>query len=476
MYSPEETKNNKSDRQSEPKIMHEEHIIHNALFGKLKSSNILCKSCGSTFGGKEDKDFVSLFFVITERINHLTIPRDHGKAGKNTLKGVLFDDASQKTSKKVSLRDGKVAPLQPFYEYNGEEDHVTIYADKNRGKQYKNVVLKELKNEGYDTEKLKFTFVDDISDQGVLGFHFSEGQTDFNGKFKRGFSKIAIGYAMHCGLKREDIPEALEIDSDGVGHLINKPNLIPFMPLGPTDFLYEVNRPELEEHYPSHTLILFSQKTGLKNFLFCYVELFSTFQYYVLLNDEYSGDELYKPYYQTVIKQDEIDLDVRRVRPKHLSAILESLGIDRSEFKGESLNDLYDFAERKVGNLQFSSIMSLEESLSSSFSKINIAYLAKEVVRSPGNKPFPSLLTEIPEKQKTDYQNEMSNYFHTDDSFQIKHFRQTFFESGEVQSTPWECNREATSENMKAFGHTKFNHISNFINQSKLGSLTSNGT
>ena len=62
------------------KVIHEEHILHNALFGKLKSDRILCKTCGSKFGEKEDAEFVKQFAPITVRLSNFAISRDHGKA------------------------------------------------------------------------------------------------------------------------------------------------------------------------------------------------------------------------------------------------------------------------------------------------------------------------------------------------------------------------------------------------------------
>lgn len=34
---------------SETVKRHKEHIIHNGLYGRLKSSNILCEQCGSAY-------------------------------------------------------------------------------------------------------------------------------------------------------------------------------------------------------------------------------------------------------------------------------------------------------------------------------------------------------------------------------------------------------------------------------------------
>ena len=48
---------------SETVKRHKEHIIHNGLYGRLKSSNILCEQCGSAYS-KNDAKFIELFIII----------------------------------------------------------------------------------------------------------------------------------------------------------------------------------------------------------------------------------------------------------------------------------------------------------------------------------------------------------------------------------------------------------------------------
>lgn len=185
---------NKHQFLEEPKVTHVEHIIHNSLFGRLKSSSILCKTCGSNFGVNEDKAFVSLFFPITERIKHLAIPKDHGKGNVNSFQGVLYEDETLLASKAVYIRDQKVIATEPFHEYDPSNNRIIIYASKKRAKQYRPLVEKELSSQGIDIGNITFEIQEDISARGILGIHFTEGIPDFNQRFKPGFIKMAVGW------------------------------------------------------------------------------------------------------------------------------------------------------------------------------------------------------------------------------------------------------------------------------------------
>lgn len=110
----------------------------------------------------------------------------------------------------------------------------------------------------------------------------------------------------------------------------------PFVSIGAIDTIIELNRPDLEDLYPTHTIILFNQKVENRNLLYCYIDLFSTFQYYILLNSNYKGKDIHEVYHQTIIKQEIPEIDVRRVRPKHLSIVINEYDIDMTKYRGNS--------------------------------------------------------------------------------------------------------------------------------------------
>ena len=68
---------------------HKEHIIHNGIYGKLKSSTILCEQCGGAYS-KNDAKFVELFSGFIELLREKLINKDHGSTNAKRLKGFLY--------------------------------------------------------------------------------------------------------------------------------------------------------------------------------------------------------------------------------------------------------------------------------------------------------------------------------------------------------------------------------------------------
>jgi len=327
-----------------PKFKHDEHIIQNALYGRLTACNILCEICGSKLSKNIDAEFVKLFDLFTAPISHSLAPKDHGKDFSKTLFGYLI---KKKDGEKIDvhIKEGKIAPKKPVYDYIKEAHTLKIYgANKKALENYKKFSLKELQSEGVDIQNINIELIDDIKDYHELGIYFSEKVEFFNSKFKLGLSKIATGFAASKGVKREDMPCTLNIQTE---EIIANSNTVPFFPLGSLDFAMESARSLAEEGFPTHTLILYTDKSFNKTKLVCYIDLFSTFQYYVVLNHNYNGNDISEIYYQTIIKREKPNINIRNIRPKHLMIIAEDLGVTQNEMRGMTLDERYTFLERK---------------------------------------------------------------------------------------------------------------------------------
>lgn len=324
-------------------IAHEEHIIQNAIYGRLKSSNILCEECGSKLGGQIDSDFCSLFTSFTERLKPILASKDHGSNSfQKSLNGYLYKIDGSKLD--VKIKGGKVVPLKPDYEYVQAKNLVNIFATKKVAKEYQHKAISDLKKRGINTKKLKIKIIDDLSGYGSVGFHFSEGVANFNDKFKMGFNKIAMGYAMSKGINRNSVPRIFDVNSS---EIIFTNNVIPFYPFGALELAIESFRAVIEDGYPTHTLILFTESYTTSKKLICYIDLFSTFQYYVVLNDKYNGDDILEHYSQTILKQELPELNIRANRWKHLLIIAHELGVSQNELSGKTIEEIYVFLETK---------------------------------------------------------------------------------------------------------------------------------
>lgn len=258
-----------------------EHIIQNAIGGLEESIDICCSKCNNYISRYIDKPFVTTFNPIIARIDNFA-----------------------KTNNKNSLPSysGKA-------KYKGEEYSVI----------FKNghvVSCPELSKKLHcDISKLDFEIVsyDFIID---------------NEAFIKGVSKIAFNYALSKGIPLDTIKDDLivEKDENKITNISFNYPVIPFVPLNPMDNYIELETSLLLYH----NLILFSQG----NYLWCYVDLFNTFQYYVCLTDKWHKDQkVSESYFQQLQKIDRTIPEIERWRPKYGLIYADLYGVDPSPDK-----------------------------------------------------------------------------------------------------------------------------------------------
>lgn len=319
---------------------HGEHIIHNGIRGKLISHAILCEECGGVYS-KDDANFCKIFAPFVVALSDRMISADHGKTDGNMLKGSLFKTPDVKEGDEgieITSKNGEVIPVQPFYTIEGNK--IDVYAGKKRIKDYLKVLTKKLADNDDDIAQYTIERHTDIHDQGYIAYYFSKGNDNFNEEFKKGMVKIATEYALHCGISRELLTEVISIDDKGKATIdYDRAKLIPFIPTTLFDILYENHRYLFEDGYPSHMLKLFTSKyNDGKTRLYCYLDLFSTFLYYVLLNDDYEGEEICETYAQRLIPKGQRP-DVSDYSPKDLSIVIQEYKIDKSGLEGKSYEE-----------------------------------------------------------------------------------------------------------------------------------------
>lgn len=327
---------------------HGEHIIHNGIRGKLISNQILCENCGCDYS-RDDAAFCKIFAPFIAALKDRLIPADHGRDTLKTLSGSLFDNLDSKLdlpSRQVNIKGDVVTPVEPYYEI--EDNVITVYADKCRIDQYINVLAKQLKEDGKDIADYTVEKVTNIHDKGYLAYFFSKGNATFNDDFKQGIVKIAAEYALHCGVPRELLTEVLTIKEDGMASFdCKETKVFPFIPTSLFDVLFEDYRYFYEECYPSHTLRLFSTRYDNDTMaLYCYVDLFSTFQYYVLLNGDYKGDEVNETYAQRLFPK--AKPNVFDCTPSDLDIFIREYGIDMSLCSGRTYTEQLRYVQECI--------------------------------------------------------------------------------------------------------------------------------
>ena len=241
----------------------DEHIIYNALGGLITSDGICCINCNRKLSTSVDKEFTSMFNPIIGKF--FTMGKSHNTKSKPSYTGIAFHKETHKIYN-VIIKKGKVVDCLEL--------------------------KKEMK------EKFK---KDSLRELIVINSDFSLK----NKTFREGISKIAFNYAIYSGVNVNVVKEFLikrNGDKGGFEYEFSNP-VIPFMPLNMFDGYWELER----DFEPYHNLILFNQE----NYLWCYVDLFNTFQFYVLISTQYDVDTPIYNSYMQLLERKEVDcLDI----------------------------------------------------------------------------------------------------------------------------------------------------------------------
>lgn len=288
-----------------------EHIIQNAIGGLYESKDICCSKCNNYLSRFIDAPFTKTFNPIISRIEKF--------AKTNNTK-------SQPSCMGQAMHDGEI------YDVIIKNSKVVACPE----------LSKKLR---CDFSKLDFE---------VISYDFPIE----NAPFKNGIAKIAFNFALEKGICIDVLKKGLDVQEkdDKIKNISFKYPVIPFVALNPMDKYIELDT-DMELY---HNLILFNQS----NVLWCYVDLFNTFQYYVLLSDEWDKDiSVSETYLQLLQKIDRTVPELYIRKPKHILTYAMYFNIrpcmDLEVFKKrvaeaiqkESLKkDMTDVISAKLGN------------------------------------------------------------------------------------------------------------------------------
>ncbi|MFL0270166.1 HNH endonuclease [Candidatus Clostridium radicumherbarum] len=288
-----------------------EHIIQNAIGGLYESEDICCPNCNNYVSKFIDAPFTKTFNPIISRIESFAKTNNKKShplcTGKAMYENEIYD---------VSIKNSKV------------------------------IACPELSKKLHcDVSKLNFE---------ILAYNFPIE----NASFKNGIAKIAFNFAIEKGICIDVLKKGLNIQEkdEKIENISFNYPVIPFVALNPMDKYIELAT-EMELY---HNLILFNQR----NMLWCYVDLFNTFQYYVLLSDEWDGNiSVSETYLQLLQKIDRTIPELYIRKPKHILSYSMYFNIepcmDLKVFKKrvsesiqkESLKkDMSDVLSAKLGN------------------------------------------------------------------------------------------------------------------------------
>lgn len=297
-------------------IKHDEHIIQQAIGGTLTDDGILCLSCGNSLGKLVDDPFSKMFDSFSTRLD---IRKDRNAKKQGSATGTLVSKVDQfgndLSGVKVFWKNFKITPIQPMHRFVCENAKVVVYANKKHLANYIKVVNKEIKVK-FINNPPEIILCDDIDGVVEYSLRFD------NEACKKGLAKIGLGFASKYGINRAKLTSVLDTEKKVIKDDIK---IMQFYPLSIFDEVIEAEKSKIR-HFPAHTLILFTTATEPQA-LVCYVELFSTFQWYVVLSENYIGDPVYSHHHQRLSKESDYVFSQGRRHHKERNVILSSLGI-----------------------------------------------------------------------------------------------------------------------------------------------------
>ena len=381
-----------------------EHIIQNAIGGLYESEDICCDKCNEFLSQNIDEPFTKTFNCLTSRINNFT-----------------------KTNNKKS------APV-----YTGTAMYM--------GKIYE-VQIKKGKIVGcpYLCRKLKKN-INEIP-LTLISYDFKVDNKSFN----NGIKKIAFNFAIAKGIDISKINKGLNVikEQNQLKSIEYNYEMIPFAPLNPIDKYLELNT-ELELY---HNLILFSQDDKL----WCYVDLFNTFQFYVLLSDEWDSKiKVLETYLQLIQKLDKIPRKLYIRKPKHILTYSMLYNV-------EPCNDIDEFQKRvNIAIQKESQKKKMSEVISCKFYSNHFRpYLMESL----------SKIRDYSKKEMYFHLKCFLLYFDEEDHLKESTFRQVTFlnENDEITSYPLLLKMLITNGelNIRKYTYKKFERLNNFLIKEK---------
>lgn len=264
---------------------HGEHIFQQAIGGTLSPKGILCSPCGNILAREIDTPFTKQFQNITSRLNFYRdrkikqMPRSPD--GIMEFKGKVL---------LVYMQGEDVYPVK-LYDFE-KEGTVYVILKKNTSNEY---IESQVKKKYPDIDIQNFEIIRNLKGYGAV--HVEHNLE--NGVFRQGFAKIAIGFAIHKGIKRKYLNLVLDLNKYRFKNSEDL-QIVNYFPTTITEKCIEKFRfttGNLESMF--HQIKLFS----CDNMLIAYIEIFGVYQVSLLLSDCYTGEDIYETYMQPLFKR-----------------------------------------------------------------------------------------------------------------------------------------------------------------------------
>lgn len=276
---------------------HGEHVFQQAIGGTLIERGILCSCCGNKLGQEVDTPFVMQFKNITSRIYFNRDRSNYKKTWYLKSEYGLIDFKGEAIE--VYALGSSVYPAKPQFIKKDK----TIYVFLREGLDHRESKKLDKELDKYINSKVRPTFdnfesyeVKKIRNLNGYGSVILESNLN-NEAFKKGFAKIATGFAVCKGIPASLLNSVLDFKKKRF-----RDDLI-VIPYYPTTLL--------EKHIEQIRFITGNWENvfhsiKIKNFgnkLIAYIEIFGVYQVSILLSDKYGDKDIYFDYVQPLFKR-----------------------------------------------------------------------------------------------------------------------------------------------------------------------------
>lgn len=329
-----------------------EHIIPNAIGGRLKAYWILCAPCNNQLGEIIDVEIVN---QLEGLITIFDVKKERGYPAK--IEGVTANNQSVLLSS-----DGSVDFKKPIRNETGDKSKFSF------------TVSNEKMMESVLTGIKKRHTVKNIE---ISRGKFNNQPITYNFKFGskevlQGYVKIAVNFYMYNNGEFSYVNEAVkfikgEIDNYDVYYLYSKNEIVPKIKLKLI-----------------HSIILCGDSN--KRLLYVYIELFNEFNVIVFLSRDYEGENYYKSFHYDLLSNEEIEFEIpirlsnRNIKKDIYENIPYGLFSRRLEYMSQLIKDFN--IDRKINKI---TNRAMEETLVK-YPSTEYEYFTKEMISYFSNK------------------------------------------------------------------------------------------
>lgn len=261
----------------------EEHIIPNAIGGKLKSNKLICKKCNNQLGNDIDYKLTKQLDVFS---NFLNIERERGKPND-----IIFEEKNTKEKYKRKT-DGTFVPKEhvKFERKYNDDGSVTFHIRATNKKDIKKKI-----NELISSKKYKITdenIMDNISYENYQPNEMYHSSQFGGNDIKLALYKIIINFFISKGGDKKDIISLInDLKKKEINHYVK---------------LISLDNADIKKNIIPH--ILYIEGNNKEHILYSYINFFGVVQYIVLINRTYTGPYIKHTYCYDFISKKEIDI------------------------------------------------------------------------------------------------------------------------------------------------------------------------